>query len=82
MKVQFMFCGDSQPILQETSEIRPTAQSWMKVNLDSALHCPHDLAHQQDFRDDLPTLLGGTLKITDAKETLTSEPSVSLFEVL
>ena len=28
-----------------------------KVNVDSALHCPHDLSKTPEFRDDLPTLL-------------------------
>ncbi|KAJ9594200.1 hypothetical protein L9F63_014360 [Diploptera punctata] len=67
-----------QPILEEESQVRPTTE-W-KVNLDGPLHCPHDLAHNQDFRDDLPTLMGGTLKISDAPQVLASQPSGSVTE--
>jgi hypothetical protein len=75
-----------QPILAEELGTRVSTQTWIKVNLDGALHCPHDLTHIQDFRNDLPILLGHTsyadqtgscaLKIQKRK------PQISLFEVL
>ncbi|KAJ8954382.1 hypothetical protein NQ318_011055 [Aromia moschata] len=29
-----------------------------KINVDSPLHCPHDLTKSGEFRDDLPTVMG------------------------
>jgi hypothetical protein len=56
------------------------------VNLDGVLHCPHDLIHIQDFRDDLPTLLGSTYNANEIKAgTLNIQkrkPIISLFEVI
>lgn len=37
------------------ARVRPTTQTI--VNLEGPLYCPHDLTHNQDFRDNLPTLL-------------------------
>nr|CAD7263163.1 unnamed protein product [Timema shepardi] len=45
---------------EEISRVRVPAPSWQKINLDGALHCPHDLSRLRDFRDDLPTLMGDT----------------------
>jgi hypothetical protein len=56
------------------------------VNLDGALHCPHDLTHNQDFRDDLPTLLGSTDNFNEteggAQKIQMNEPTISVFEVI
>ncbi|EFA03774.2 exosome complex component 10 homolog [Tribolium castaneum] len=43
-------------ILKETSG-RGVLKEMSKVNMDSVLHCPHDLTKTNEFRDDLPTLL-------------------------
>nr|CAD7456538.1 unnamed protein product [Timema tahoe] len=45
---------------EEILRVRVPAPSWQKINLDGALHCPHDLSRVGDFRDDLPTLMGDT----------------------
>ncbi|XP_063224220.1 exosome complex component 10 homolog [Bacillus rossius redtenbacheri] len=47
-----------KPILEEEIRARVAAPSLHKIDLDGPLHCPHDLSRQQDFRDDLPVLLG------------------------
>lgn len=47
-----------QPILKEDNRERGSAKQLTKINIDSQLHCPHDLSKLQEFRDDLPTLLG------------------------
>lgn len=56
------------------------------MNLDGALHCPHDLTHIQDFRDDLPTLLGSTDNVNEteagAQKIQKNEPMISVFEVI
>jgi hypothetical protein len=56
------------------------------VNLDGALHCPHDLTHIQDFRDDLPTLLGSTDDVNEAEASVQkiqmNTPMMCVFEVI
>jgi hypothetical protein len=65
---------------------RVSTQTWIKVNLDGALHCPHDLTHIQDFRDDLPTLLGSTNNVNEneacALKIQMNIPIISVFEVM
>ncbi|PNF29147.1 hypothetical protein B7P43_G12605 [Cryptotermes secundus] len=73
-----------KPLLEEELWTRVSTQNWNKVNLDGALHCPHDLTHIQDFRDDLPTLLGSTYNINEtevgAKKIQMIKPMISVFE--
>ncbi|KAJ8938385.1 hypothetical protein NQ314_011518 [Rhamnusium bicolor] len=47
-----------KPILKEDTRARGTTLKISKINVDSPLHCPHDLTKTSDFRDDLPILLG------------------------
>lgn len=49
------------------------------------MNCPHDLSGNQEFRDDLPTLLGSQSEIYKNKNDLTLEiekvnPLLSVFE--
>jgi hypothetical protein len=75
-----------QPILEEELRTRASTQTWGKVNLDGVLHCPHDLTHIQDFRDDLPTLLGSAHNANQSKAGALNmqkkKPIISLFEVV
>lgn len=58
-----MLFNIQQPILSEETRSRgSTQQTTNKINLDSPLNCPHDLTKTEEFRDDLPTLLGNILK--------------------
>lgn len=50
-----------QPILKEDTRARGTTKKISKINVDSPLHCPHDLSKSNEFRDDLPVLLDKTL---------------------
>lgn len=53
-----------------------------KINVDSPLHCPHDLSKNSEFRDDLPTLLNKNEVSTNNSESSMLEqtsPIVSLF---
>lgn len=46
-----------QPIMKEDNRSMGSTQQFSKINIESSLHCPHDLTKQSEFRDDLPTLL-------------------------
>ncbi|KAB0797341.1 hypothetical protein PPYR_08335 [Photinus pyralis] len=48
----------TKPILNEDNRGRGSTFRFAKLNVDSPLHCPHDLSKSTEFRDDLPTLLG------------------------
>lgn len=48
--------------MKEDNRSRGSTQQMLKLNIDNPLHCPHDLTKQQEFRDDLPTLLGNFAK--------------------
>lgn len=52
-------CMILQPIMKEDTRARGTTLKISKINVDSPLHCPHDLTKSNEFRDDLPTLIGG-----------------------
>lgn len=57
---------------------RPAPQT--SVNIESALHCPHDMTHNVDFRDNLPTLLANpTLDINSNIPLLEKQPKVKIF---
>ncbi|XP_017786027.1 PREDICTED: exosome component 10 [Nicrophorus vespilloides] len=45
-------------IMKEDTRSRGAEKELVKLNIDSPLHCPHDLTRFPEFRDDLPTLLG------------------------
>ncbi|XP_018571344.1 exosome component 10 [Anoplophora glabripennis] len=47
-----------KPIMKEDTRARGTTLKISKINIDSPLHCPHDLTKSNEFRDDLPTLMG------------------------
>lgn len=46
-----------QPILKEENRSRGSTKQIFKINVDSPLHCPHDLSKDTEFCDNLPTLL-------------------------
>lgn len=43
--------------MKEEIRSRGSTKQIFKINVDSPLHCPHDLSKTTEFRDDLPTLL-------------------------
>lgn len=52
-------------------------------DLTGHLFCPHDLTHNSEFRDDLPTLLGSTIISTDEFKTtlkLSKRSALSVFD--
>lgn len=58
---------------------RPTQQT--SLNLEGALHCPHDLTHNMDYRDNLPTLLDHNHNLGEAPAGLVQEnPTSRLFD--
>lgn len=76
-----------KPILETAEAIHRTAYANVK-DYNSKLHCPHDLSHNEEFRDDLPTLLSFDKEKPAAKmneEDLTSKlkflkPVLSVFD--
>lgn len=44
--------------MMEDTRARGTTLKISKINVDSPLNCPHDLTKSNEFRDDLPTLIG------------------------
>nr|XP_023014126.1 exosome component 10 [Leptinotarsa decemlineata] len=75
-----------KPILKEDTRARGTTKKISKINVDSPLHCPHDLTKTNDFRDDLPTLLGN-LELKKFHECVNDElalerctPTFSVFD--
>ncbi|VEN41035.1 unnamed protein product [Callosobruchus maculatus] len=58
-------------IMKEDTRARGTTKKISKINVDSPIHCPHDLTKTQEFRDDMPTLLGN--KTSLVKELLDKE---------
>ncbi|KAF7284180.1 exosome component Rrp6 [Rhynchophorus ferrugineus] len=64
-----------QPILKEDTRARGTTKKMSKINIDSPLHCPHDLTNVEEFRDDLPTLLGNSkASLNPSFDTLIEQP--------
>ncbi|KAK5646684.1 hypothetical protein RI129_005148 [Pyrocoelia pectoralis] len=55
----------TQPILKDDNRSRGSTLRFAKVNIDSPLHCPHDLSKSTEFRDDLPTLLDTVTTVYD-----------------
>lgn len=48
-----------KPVINEANLVRPAVNLNDKKDLlNNPLHCPHDLSHQTEMRDDLPTLIG------------------------
>lgn len=74
-----------QPILSEEARSRGSTQHASKLNMDNVLHCPHDLSKAEEFRDDLPTLLGDRLKrnqaqpVDDVTLLVQHTPAISVF---
>lgn len=51
--------------MKEDNRSIGSTQQFSKINIDSLLHCPHDLTKQSEFRDDLPVLFRQKSTITD-----------------
>lgn len=69
-----------QPILKEDNRSRGSTKQIFKINMDSPLHCPHDLSKNSEFRDDLPTLLNKKLIVRDILTLEENSPEISLFD--
>ncbi|XP_037911782.1 exosome component 10 isoform X2 [Hermetia illucens] len=68
-----------KPIIDEVIVNRVVTVTTKDVN--SRLHCPHDLSHVPEFRDDLPTLLGEQKRnLLENDSSRTSNPIISVFE--
>ncbi|GLV41632.1 Rrp6 [Carabus blaptoides fortunei] len=73
-----------KPILSEETRSRGSTQHATKLNFDNVLHCPHDLPKAEEFRDDLPTLLGDRTKHSEVnavtEQLVQHKPALSVFQ--
>ncbi|XP_050510392.1 exosome component 10 [Diabrotica virgifera virgifera] len=73
-----------KPIFKEDTRARGSTKKISKINVDSPLNCPHDLTKANEFRDDLPTILGNNspslMNLSNGKlENETDKPKCSVF---
>ncbi|KAG5676319.1 hypothetical protein PVAND_006165 [Polypedilum vanderplanki] len=70
-----------KPIINETN-IRPSVNLNSKRDLlNHPLYSPHDLSHQNEIRDDLPTLIGSVKKINESFDDIEcQEIKLSVFD--
>lgn len=54
--------------MKEDNRSMGSTQQFSKINIESSLHCPHDLTKQSEFRDDLPVLFSQKLMTIDEWE--------------
>lgn len=69
--------------MKEENRSRGSTKQMFKINVDSPLHCPHDLSKNPEFRDDLPTLLQrkGDFKVFPKSSHLEkASPAFSIFD--
>lgn len=60
-----------KPMINESNLVRPAVNLNDKKDLlNHPLYCPHDLSHQTDFRDDLPTKIGNVNLIKDVDDKI------------
>lgn len=70
-----------KPVINETA-MRPAVNLNNKKDLlNNPLHCPHDLSHQAEHRDDLPTLIGNKELKTDLSGVRVCQVTLSAFRV-
>ncbi|XP_020813302.1 LOW QUALITY PROTEIN: exosome component 10 [Drosophila serrata] len=88
---QIVLKARDQPLIKPISEARSSTQASLPPStkdFGSKLYCPHDFSHQEEVRDDLPTLLKrssvGKLQLVRqeviTKENLFVPPAMSLFD--
>ncbi|KAH8264558.1 hypothetical protein KR038_010051 [Drosophila bunnanda] len=88
---QIVLKARDQPLIKPILEARSSTQASLPPStkdFSSKLYCPHDFSHQEEVRDDLPTLLKrsptGKLQLVRpeivTKENLLVPPAMALFE--
>lgn len=81
---QIILKAREQPIIKPAIEAelnRPTVNINDKKDLlNNPLYCPHDLSHQPDLRDDLPTLLGSNKLVENFDDVQVEEVKLNVFE--
>lgn len=79
---QIVLKAREQPLFKpitETVSSAPRSTSNMR-DINSQLHCPHDLSHSTEFRDDLPTLLTEKIVHNIKTNLLSENPTISVFD--
>ncbi|KAH8340929.1 hypothetical protein KR059_009787 [Drosophila kikkawai] len=87
---QIVLKAREQPLIKPILEARSSTQASLPPStkdFSSKLYCPHDFSHQEEARDDLPTLLKrsatGKLQLPrqkSIKENLLKPPAMALFD--
>lgn len=79
---QIILKAREQPLVKPITEIASIApRTTTSVrDINSQLHCPHDLSHSSEFRDDLPTLLTDTIVNNVKTNLLLTKPTLSVFD--
>lgn len=67
-----------KPIIENQNTTARTTSNARDIN--NMLHCPHDLSHSSEFRDDLPTLLNNANSVQfEESKLLLRKPVLSVF---
>jgi exosome complex exonuclease RRP6 len=70
-----------KPIINDKDAVRQTVNLNNKRDLlNHPLYSPHDLSHQQEIRDDLPTLIGNNKLKESFKDIIINEISLNVFD--
>ncbi|KAL7030363.1 hypothetical protein ACKWTF_006626 [Chironomus riparius] len=70
-----------KPIINDKDAVRQTVNLNNKRDLlNHPLYSPHDLSHQQEIRDDLPTLIGSNKLKESFKDIIINEISLNVFD--
>lgn len=67
--------------MKEENRSRGSTKQIFKINVDSPIHCPHDLSKRSEFRDDLPTLLNKKETAFNFTELLNLEQTSSVISI-
>jgi len=81
---QIILKAREQPIIKRIINDKDTVRPTVNLNnkrdlLNHPLYSPHDLSHQQEIRDDLPTLIGSNKLTESLKDIIINEISLNVF---
>lgn len=79
---QIILKARDQPLIRKiVPDVSQRTSVVSSVSLNQFLYCPHDLTYEEDFRDNLPTLLGSNgLKIPEDSPLKATNSHLSVFD--
>jgi len=76
----FNLIKNQQTETTEDDAARKTQTEWTKINIESSLHCPHQLPQKDEQPDSLPTLLGvKKLEVSKVNGILKPSATIAVF---